>query len=359
MEETAVVIAQSGQIPTLERVTLLDPGPEEVLVQIEASGICHTDIGYMEYARAYPVVVGHEGAGVVIQTGNKVTTLRVGDHVVINWQPKCGKCRWCLAGRRDLCENIHGTEEPRFYWKGAPIAAMLNAGTFAHWVVVGENGAIRVRDDIPLEKAALLGCAVATGLGAVLYTANVQPGEDVVVLGAGGVGLNVVQGARLANAGKIIAVDIAQDKLQIAQRMGATHLINSQQIDPIKQVMALTGGRGVEHVFEAVGTTQLMNLGIDMLSRGGTLTLIGAAGRADLLSFHPRRFMSMQQKMVGCIYGNLRPELDIPLFADWYMQGKLLLDELHTQTIGLKDVPGIFSKTGVSSGVRTVIQFDQ
>jgi S-(hydroxymethyl)glutathione dehydrogenase/alcohol dehydrogenase len=324
-----------------------------------ASGICHTDLGYVQYARACPVILGHEGAGIVEQVGQNVSHVRPGDHVVINWQPKCGWCRHCLAGRRDLCENIHGTTSPRVFWRGEPLHVMLNAGTFCPLVVVPAGGAVPIRTDMPLDKASLFGCAVATGVGAALYTARVGPGEDVVVIGVGGVGLNVVQGARLANAGRIIAIDVDDQRLELARKLGATNSLNSRQADPVAQVKALTAGRGVDHVFEVVGQPRLMQQGLEMLARGGALTLIGAAGREEQLSFHPRRFMSQQQAIRGCIYGNIRPELDLPAFADWYMDGRLFLDELHTRTISLAEVPAVFARPENYAGIRTVISFEE
>ncbi len=357
MEYPAIILPALGQLPALETVTLLDPGPDEVAVRMVASGICHTDISYMRDARATPVLLGHEGAGVVERTGDGVTHVQPGDHVVINWQVKCGRCRWCLSGRQDLCENVQGTAAPRVYWHDAPLPVMLNAGTFCPVVIVPAMGAIPIRRDMPLDKVALLGCAVATGVGAVLRTAQVQPGENVVVIGAGGVGLNVVQGARLANAGLIVAVDVDDERLgQAASLFGATHTINSRQTDPLAEVKRLTGGRGVEHVFEVVGLPELMLQGIDMLSRGGTLTLVGAAARDATLPFHPRRFMSQQQTIKGCIFGNIRPAIDLPLFADWYVNGRLRLDDLHTATIPLDDVPRVF-RDG-PNGIRTMVKFD-
>lgn len=354
----AIVLAALGQLPTLETVTIHEPGPDEVAVRLVASGICHTDISYMRDARACPVLLGHEGAGIVEQVGENIRHVKPGDHVVINWQVKCGRCRWCLSGRQDLCENVQGTTAPRVFWKGDPLNVMLNAGTFCPVAVVPAMGAIPIRKDMPLEKVALLGCAVATGVGAALYTAKVQPGENVVVIGAGGVGLNVVQGASLANAGMIIAIDVDDERLgQAMNTFGASHTINSRSADPLAEVKKLTDGRGVEHVFEVVGLPELMLQGIEMLSRGGTLTLVGAAARDATLPFHPRRFMSQQQRILGCIFGNIRPAIDLPMFADWYVNGRLRLDDLHTATIRLDDVPKVF-KDG-AGGIRTIVRFGE
>jgi S-(hydroxymethyl)glutathione dehydrogenase/alcohol dehydrogenase len=303
------------------------------------------------------VLLGHEGAGIVEQVGSNVRHIQPGDHVVINWQVKCGQCRRCLSGRQDLCEDIQGTEAPRVFWKGKPLNVMLNAGTFCSIVILPAMGAIPIRRDMPLTKAAMLGCAVATGVGAAIYTANVQPGEDVVVIGAGGVGLNVIQGARLANARLIIAVDINDERLSRACEFGATSIISGRSKDVVAKVKELTWGRGVEHVFEAVGVPELMLQGIEMLARGGVLTLIGAAARDAVLPFHPRRFMSQQQNIRGCIYGNIRPPIDLPIFADWYIEGRLRLDELQTGSVTLEEVPDFFAHYGGQDGIRTIVEF--
>lgn len=358
IETPAVVLARLGSIPTLETVAVHPPGLYEVRVRLVAAGICHTDIGYMEYARATPVVLGHEGAGIVDAVGAAVRHVRPGDPVVINWQAKCGQCPRCLAGRRDLCENIQATAEPRIFWRGQPLHIMLNAGAFCAYAVVPAGGAVPIRPDMPLETAALLGCAVATGVGAALYTAAITPGEQVAVIGAGGVGLNVVQGARLAGAGRIIAIDPDAEKLTLARRLGATDVINPARVDAVAAVKELTGGRGVDYAFEVVGQPGLMAQGLEMLDRGGALVLIGAAERSAEFALHPRRFMSMQQRMLGCIYGNIRPELDLPLFADWAMDGRLQLDVMHTRTITLHEVPRVFADPALRSGIRTVVRFE-
>lgn len=351
----ALVLERLGQSPTLHEIEVQDPGPGEVRIRVRAAGICHTDLGSVHYARAVPMVLGHEGAGVVESVGEGVSHVRAGDAVAINWQPKCGRCRNCLRGRRDLCENILTTTQPRLLHDGKPLHAMLSAGAFCPLVVVPAGGAVPVRGDMPVEKAALLGCAVATGVGAALYSARIEPGDDVVVIGAGGVGLNIVQGARLALAGRIVAVDVDDARLALALRLGATHAVNGGAVDSTEFVRAVTGGRGADAVFEVVGRVDLMQQGIEMLARGGALILVGAAERSAELAFLPRRFMSQQQVIRGCIFGNIQPELDLPRFADWYMDGRLHLDELHTATVTLEELPGIFARGGPAGGIRTVV----
>ncbi len=353
-EFPGIVLKHLNTLPSLERVVVHDAGPGEVAVRMVASGICHTDISTMRDARSTPVLLGHEGAGVVEEVGEGVAHVQPGDHVVINWQVKCGRCRRCLSGRQDLCENIQGTAAPRVFWNAAPVGVMLNAGTFCPRVVVPALGAVPIRNDMPLEKAAMLGCAVATGVGAALYTAKVQPGDAVVVIGAGGVGLSVVQGARLANAGLIVAIDRDEARREQARAYGATHTLPDAET-AVRDVKALTDGRGAEHVFEVVGLPDLMLKGIDMLARGGALTLVGAAARDAVLPFHPRRFMSQQQVIQGCIYGSIRPMLDLPMFADWYMAGKLLLDEMHRTTVRLDEVPEVFATLERDRGIRPIV----
>jgi len=354
----ALVLSALGQLPTIEMVSVSPPGENEVLVKIMAAGVCHTDLAAVRDARVCPVVLGHEGAGVVEAVGEGVTSPRLGDHVVINWQAKCGRCRHCLSGRRDLCEDVQGTSAPRVALRGEPLAVMLNAGCFCPYVVVPAQGAVPVRKDVPFEKAALLGCSVATGVGAVLYTARVAPGDTVAIIGTGGVGLNIVQGARLSNAGQVIAIDRDEERLAVASQIGATHCVNSVTVDPLASVREMTGGRGVDHVFEVVGRPELMAAGIDMLARGGSLTLVGAAGRDDVLSMKPRAFMSKQQRVQGCIYGNVNPERDLPMFADWYIDGRLQLDPIGTYTVPLADVAKIFEPNYGHRGLRAIVAME-
>lgn len=353
----AIILEQRGQMPILTDIQVHDPGPNEVLVRIAASGVCHTDLAWVRDGLTFPVVLGHEGAGVVEKVGDNVTMVQPGDHVVINWRAKCHRCRRCLNGQSHLCENVQTTAAPRLFWKGVPLSVMLNAGTFCPLVVVPEMGAIAIRKDIPLDKAALLGCGVATGVGAALFSAKVQPGETVAMIGTGGVGLNVIQGARLANASQIIAIDLRDKALERARQFGATHLCNNAERDPVAYVREVTNGRGVEHAFEAIGHPQGITMGLGMLARGGILTSLGAAARDAEATFNPRQLQSYQQKIQACMYGDIRPETDLPLFADWYMDGRLKLDELHTATIRLEDALQEFTEHGHRDGIRTVITF--
>ncbi|MGL4651385.1 MAG: zinc-binding dehydrogenase, partial [Caldilineaceae bacterium] len=254
-----------------------------------------------------------------------------------------------------------GTDAPRVHLQGAPLTVMLSAGVFCQLAVLPAGGAVPIDPRLPLEQAALLGCAVATGVGAALYTAQVQPGDDVVVIGCGGVGLNIVQGARLALARRILAADVDVERLSLARRLGATHAVQSNMQDLAAMVTQFTDGRGADHVFEVVGQPRLMQQGISLLARGGTLTLVGAAERTAELAFAPRAFMSRQQRILGCIYGNVLPERDLPALADWALDGRLHLAPLHTSSVRLDELPAIFAAFADGrppAGIRTVVRFD-
>jgi S-(hydroxymethyl)glutathione dehydrogenase/alcohol dehydrogenase len=358
IQTQAFVLDHPGAAPQLEDVTVQEPGAREVRVRLTASGVCHTDINAVHNARFWPMVLGHEGAGIVECIGADVRQVQVGDPVIISWRAACGRCRRCASGRQDLCEDVQTTAEPRIHRRsGEPLHLILNAGTFCEYVVVPETAAIPIRADMPLDKAALIGCGVATGIGAVLRTASVQPGATLAVFGVGGVGLNVVQGARLAHASMIVAVDVVESKLEHARAFGATHTINAFLHDPVHAILDLTNGRGIEYAFEVVGLSRLMDQALQTLSRGGELIMVGGAEPDDAFSFIPRWFLSKQQVMRGCVYGNSRPALDFPMFVDWYLNGDLHLDPLLSRFAHMEDLPEIFGDTGHSERVRTIIRF--
>ena len=353
----AVILTEKNQPPILDEVEVHDPAAGEVLVELRASGICHTDLAAVRDARTYPIVLGHEGAGVVAAVGAGVTHVAPGDHVIINWQPKCGHCRRCESGRSDLCENISGTIAPRIFWRGQPISVLLQAGTFCSAVVVPAAGAVRIRRDLSFGEAALIGCGVATGVGAALFTAKVQPGDTAAVIGVGGVGLNIVQGARIAGASRIVAVDINDEQLKLALEFGATDAVNARDPELVAKVRAITGGRGMDIVFEVVGLPALMRTAVDLLGRGGELIIVGAAARDAEFSFAPRKFMSQQQVIRGSIYGNIRPGIHLPMLADWCCDGRINVKRLITQSVRLEDVPELFAKPERLRGIRTIIEW--
>lgn len=359
IETRALVLDRLNTIPRLETVRVDPPGADEVRVRLVASGICHTDLTAVRDARSTPLVLGHEGAGIVESVGTAVEQVKPGDRIIVSWRVACGTCQQCMQGKQYLCENVNTTAAPRiFRANGEPLHVMLNAGTFCEYAVLPMGGAIPVRPVISLENAAVIGCAVATGVGAVLHSAHVNAGETVVVFGAGGVGLNIIQGAVLAHAGLIAAADLLPPKLTLAADFGATHLIDTSQIDPVKRILELTDGRGVDHAFEVTGIPAVMTQALGCLAQGGRLTLVGAAARDVDFAFRPRLFMSRQQTISGCIYGACQPALDFPRFVNWYESGELKIDELVTGVITLDELPGFFRNlTADLSAIRTLIRF--
>jgi S-(hydroxymethyl)glutathione dehydrogenase/alcohol dehydrogenase len=261
-------------------------------------------------------------------------------------------------GRQPLCESVLRTAAPRVHrTNGEPLHVLLNAGTFCPYAVIPENAAVRVPPETPLDKAALIGCGVATGVGAALNTAGVKAGESAAIFGTGGVGLNVVQGARLAHAAQIIALDLSDRKLLHARDFGATHTVNPANTDPVNSVLELTAGRGVDHAFDVVGHPAIMEQALQTLAQGGVLTLVGNAARDATFAFHPRALLAKQQSIRGCVYGSCRPPLDFPLFVDWYNSGLLKLDELLSATITLDDLPAEFTNQPEPESIRRVVRF--
>jgi S-(hydroxymethyl)glutathione dehydrogenase/alcohol dehydrogenase len=346
-----LVLPALGEVPILAELEFLPPGPGEIRARVLAAGLCHTDLAARRDARSTPLVLGHEGVGVVESVGSGVDGLTVGDRVLFVWKVPCGTCRRCAQARPQLCLSPRSTAEPRVRWRGAPIDLLLDTGCFASHVVLPAGGAVPIPRGLSPERAALVGCAVATGVGAALWTARVEPGDDVAVWGAGGVGLNVVAGAALAAARVVIAIDPDPERRRAATDCGATHVAGPGQARG--EIAKATDGRGVDHAFEVVGEPAVMADAIDALAVGGQLVLVGAAAREALLSFAPRRFMSRQQRIAGCIYGSLRPSADLPLLLAWCRDGVLPLDRLDGARISLDALPAAFARP--PAGIRTVV----
>lgn len=343
----------------VDEVVVDPPGPGEVRVRLRAAGLCHTDLTASRDASLFPVVLGHEGAGVIESVGIGVTHLPVGTAVVISWKVPCGRCIACLRGREPWCERPLGTAAPRVHRRcdGAEVIPFLRAGTFCEYAVVPAGAAIPLPVDLPFASAALIGCGVATGVGAALFDAHLEPGMSVAVFGLGGVGINVVQGAKLAQAGRIVAIDRIQAKLDLARRLGATDALPAGPTVE-EQVLTFTEGRGVDVAFEVVGHPEVMRQAIEVTAPGGTVLLLGAAARDALLSFPPRRFMSRQQTIRGCIYGSCRPAVHFPLFARWAAEGRLALDPLVSKTIvSLDAIDEAFAEMGRGGLMRAVLEF--
>ena len=310
-----------------------------------AAGLCHTDVTQVRDARFTPILLGHEGAGEVESVGDGVEGLAPGDRVLVCWKVPCGRCRRCAAGLPHLCEAVVGLDEPRTFRDGEPIGAMLNAGCFCDHVVLPAAGAVPIDVGLAAEEAALVGCGVATGVGAVLWTAGVEPGASVAVFGAGGVGLNVVAGARLAGAATIVAVDPDETRRALAAEWGAT-----QTVAPGKPVGP------VDYAFEVVGDPAVMEAALASLAPGGELVLVGATARDAVLSFHPRAFLSKQQRITGCIYGSPRPREHLPLLLAWAADGTIPLAGLVGRRITLDELEDAFDEPA-DGGVRTVVSF--
>jgi S-(hydroxymethyl)glutathione dehydrogenase/alcohol dehydrogenase len=358
----AALLEAYGQPLNVTDVDIASPQAGEVKVAIKATGVCHSDLSIQQGKLPYPVpcVLGHEGAGEVTEVGDGVTTVRPGDHVVIMWTPMCGHCYMCRRGQTHLCEGVRamglmddGTS--RLSKDGHLVFHGINSATFAEEVIMREYAVVKIPNDIPYEVAAVVGCGVLTGVGAAINTAKVRPAESVAVLGCGGVGINVIQGAKLVGANPIIAIDAMAPKLEMAQRFGATHTIDASDKDAVAEVTALTEGRGVDAAFEVVGNPVLQRKVFDMTRRGGRAVFVGAAGLTDEVSL-PSLFLALGEKNVlGCYYGSCDPKRDIPAFLDLWKAGKLDLEGLITQTLKLDDVNGAFEDMESGKVIRTVL----
>lgn len=350
----AVVVPSADAHAVLSEVLVSPPGPGEVRVRIEAAGLCHTDLTAKRDLSTFPLLLGHEGAGTVDAVGEGVTHVTEGDRVMIGWKVPCMRCRRCIDGRPEHCEALRTTAAPRLHdQSGQPLTPMLRAGTFCHYAVVPADGAVPLPDGVPFEVGAVIGCAVATGVGAVLRAARVAAGDSVAVFGCGGIGLSAVMGAALARAAVIVAVDIDAAKLQLAKTLGATHAIDASQLNPVSEIMRITQALGVDHAFEAVGLASTMVQMLEVLGLAGEATLLGAAPRDLRLSLDVRRLLGRQQVLRGCIYGSLHPGVDLPRMASWQHRGELPVERLISRRVKLDDLPALI-ESGVGSALRVV-----
>ena len=339
--------------PALEELTVEPPGPGEVRVRMRAAGLCHTDLSAVRDARSVPMVLGHEGVGVVESVGAGVDGPEPGTPVLLCWKTPCGRCRRCSGGKLHLCERVLDVSGPRVFWRGEPVARILNTGCFSELVVVPARSAIPFEEGLQLEHVALVGCTVSTGVGAVLRTARVESGATLAVWGTGGIGLNVVAGAGMAQASLILAVDPNPERRSLAVKRGATYEAHPETA--LEIASEATEGRGLDYAFETVGEPTVMAEALSSLGVGGRLVIVGAAAREAVMGFRPRGFMSKQQGMVGCIYGSIAPHADLPLFVGWLREGRLALDDLIGERLGLKDLPSAFESP--RKGVRAVVNF--
>ncbi|MFE5484949.1 Zn-dependent alcohol dehydrogenase [Streptomyces sp. NPDC056527] len=326
------VVFDGKHVQVVDDLVVRDPGPGEVLVGVRAAGLCHSDLSVIDGTIPFPapVVLGHEGAGVVEAVGPGVTHVAEGDHVALSTLANCGACADCDRGRPTMCRKAIGMPKQPFSLGGTPLFQFASNSSFAERTVVKAVQAVKIPEDIPLTSAALMGCGVLTGVGAVLNRAGVDRGETVVVIGAGGIGLNVLQGARIAGATTIVAVDTNPAKERTALLFGATHFLTST--DGVREVLPT----GADHVFECVGHTGLVRTAIDLLDRHGQAILLGMTAPTAEASFLPAA-MFLDKSILGCRYGSSRPQKDIALYAELYRQGRLLLDELVTETYPVED----------------------
>ncbi len=356
----AAVLYEPGKDLVVEEVQVDRPGPHEVLVRTAASGVCHSDLHFQQGKSPYPlpVILGHEASGVVEQVGSEVRYVAPGDHVVTCTAVFCGQCRFCMSGRPYLCGGASTrrarNEGPRLARDGAKINQYIHVGSFAEQMLLHENVITKIRPDADLVRACLLGCAVVTGVGAVVNSADIEPGSRVAVFGCGGVGLFAVQGAALAGAGRIIAVDTKPEKLELARRLGATDVVDASQEDPVAAIRELSGG-GVDYSFEVIGNRNTVAQCFDVLDLGGTATVVGLMPAGTKVEIPSEGLMF--RKLQGTSMGSTRPRIDIPRYVDFYLSGKLKLDELISQQIPLEGVNDAFRALEQGSVARSVITF--
>jgi S-(hydroxymethyl)glutathione dehydrogenase/alcohol dehydrogenase len=360
----AAVFHGAHQPLTIEQLEIDKPMAREVLVRTAATGVCHSDLHFVDglYPFAAPAVLGHEAAGVVEEVGDLVTYVKPGDHVIACLSVFCGSCEQCLTGHPNLCrspDRMRAASDPpklTFANNGAPVAQFANISSFAERMLLHENAIVKIRDDMPLDRAALIGCGVMTGVGAALNTAKVVPGSTVAVFGAGGVGLAAIQGARIAGARMIIAIDMIESKLALAKEMGATHVVDASSHDPVAAVIEMTGG-GVEYSFEAIGLKKAAEQAFDVLAPGGTATIIGMIPVGQKVEIDGPKFLG-ERKIQGSSMGSNRFRVDMPHYIDFYYQGRLNLDDMITRRGRLEDVNEAFRAMKAGEVARTVLMFD-
>jgi S-(hydroxymethyl)glutathione dehydrogenase / alcohol dehydrogenase len=365
MQIEAAVFRKVHEELTIEAIDIDKPLGREVLVRTVATGVCHSDLhvvdGQGRFPLDRPIVLGHEGAGVVEAVGDAVTSVRVGDHIVACLSGFCGQCPQCLSGHPNLCTGglvaRPDGAPPRLSQNGGPVRQFINISSYAEKMLLHENSLVRIDPDLPLDRAALVGCGVLTGVGAALRSSGLQAGQTVAVFGCGGVGLSIVQGARIGGARQIIAVDQFAQKAEMAKRAGATDFVDSSTDDPVKAVRALTGGLGVDHAFEAVGLAKLCRQAIESLAIRGTATIVGVLPPDATIEF-PWMAIRPECKVQTSRMGGNRFRTDIPMYLDFYRQGRLDLDFMITKRGRLGDINEAFRAMKAGEVARTVLTFD-
>jgi S-(hydroxymethyl)glutathione dehydrogenase/alcohol dehydrogenase len=369
MQTRAAVAFEAGKPLSIETVELDGPKEGEVLVEIKATGICHTD----EFTRSgadpegiLPAILGHEGAGVVVDVGKGVKSLKKGDHVIPLYTPECRECEYCTSGRTNLCQAIRTTQgqglmpdgTSRFRLGKDPIYHYMGCSTFSNFTVLPEIALAKIREDAPFDKICYIGCGVTTGVGAVINTAKVQPGDNVIVFGLGGIGLNVIQGAKLVGANMIVGVDINPSRKDIAEKFGMTHFVNPKEVegDLVPYLVDLTKG-GADHSFECIGNTGTMRQALECCHKGwGESTIIGVAGAGQEISTRPFQLVT-GRVWRGTAFGGAKGRTDVPKIVDWYMDGKINIDDLITHKLALEDINDGFDLMHRGESIRAVVEF--
>ena len=358
----AAVLHEVGEPLGIEEVDVDVPKSHEVLIRTAACGVCHSDLHFIDglYSCPKPVVLGHESSGVVEKVGSEVSYVKPGDHVITCLSVFCGHCEFCTTGRPYSCANPEVAREkgdtPRLSQGGRNVTQFYSLSSFAEFMLIHEHALVKIRDDMPLDRAALIGCAVTTGFGAVINTADVEVGSTVCVIGCGGVGLSAINGAAIAGAGRIIAVDIKGSKLNLAKHFGASDVVDASTCDPVEAVRDLTGG-GVEYSFEALGLKETSEQAFQMLRRSGVATIIGMVPEGQMLEIHGADLLD-DKRLQGSNMGSNHFRVDMPRYVDFYLNGKLKLDDMISSRIGLDDINGAFDDMRRGEVARSVIVFD-
>lgn len=369
MKTRAAIALAPGQALIVDEVDLAGPRAGEVLVEIKATGICHTDAYTLSGADPeglFPAILGHEGAGVVVEVGPEVRSLKPGDHVIPLYTPECRQCKFCLSGKTNLCQAIRETQgkglmpdgTSRFSYQGQPVHHYMGTSTFSNYTVLPEIALAKIRPDAPFDKVCYIGCGVTTGIGAVINTAKVEPGANVVIFGLGGIGLNVVQACRMVGADKIIGVDINPARRELAERFGMTHFVNPQEVegDLVAYLVHLTGG-GADYSFECVGNVQLMRQALECCHKGwGQSIIIGVAAAGQEISTRPFQLVTGRE-WKGSAFGGAKGRTDVPKIVDWYMDGKINIDDLITHTMSLDEINHGFDLMHHGESIRSVVIF--
>ncbi len=369
MKTRAAVAHEAGKPLAIETVDIEGPNSGEVLVEIKATGVCHTDAFTLtgeDPEGLFPSILGHEGAGVVVETGPGVTSLKVGDHVIPLYVPECRQCEYCTSGKTNLCQAVRETQgkglmpdgSSRFKLGKQKLFHYMGTSTFSNFTVVPEIALARIREDAPFDKVCYIGCGVSTGIGAVINTAKVEPGANVVVFGLGGIGLNVIQGARMAGANMIVGVDVNPDKAPLAEKFGMTHFVNPKDLDGdlVAYLVELTRG-GADYSFECIGNVSTMRQALECCHKGwGESIIIGVAGAGQEISTRPFQLVT-GRVWRGTAFGGVRGRTEVPKIVDWYMDGKINIDDLITHTMPLDKINDAFDLMHEGKSIRSVITY--